>query len=85
MAETLTLDDLEPTMSETLRGELRELNERVHDLEKYAAVTNEKLSTLNKTVEGLCSAIFRAIWIVGGSSLAAAATWVIHGGLTNLG
>ena len=77
-------DDLGPTMSETLREELSELNNRVHDLEKYAAVTNEKLSTFQKSLDNLTAALFKALWIFGGSMLAAMATWIINGGLTTI-
>ncbi len=79
--ETYITEDLELTMSETLRGELQELNTRVHELEKNIAVTNERMKSLQKTVETMCNGIVKVLWIFGGALGAAAATFVIKGGL----
>lgn len=67
---------------EQITKELASINTRVHDLEKYAAVTNEKLGHISKSVDGMSDALVKVLWVFGGSVIAAAAGWILNGGLT---
>jgi len=66
---------------EDLRKDIHHINNRVHDLETYAAVSTEKLSHISKAVDNVASSLSRGLWIVGGSILAAVAAFIVNGGL----
>lgn len=64
-----------------LRKDIHHINNRVYDLEKYAAVSTEKLSHISKAVDHMAASLNRGLWIFGGSILAATAAFIVNGGL----
>lgn len=74
----------EEDLLEQLRADILILKDRIHEVEKFAAVTNEKLDNINQSVSKINGTIEKGLWMFGGSILLAAAGWVINGGLASV-